>query len=82
MFDDGQNQIMNTEYELSFLADVKGLALQTYYVKMQRPEEGVNADMDVAAIRLLNQAEHPFQVPPFSNIEVFERGDSFTLQNG
>lgn len=38
--------------------------------------------MDVASVRLLNQAEHPFQVEPFSSIDVFERGDAFTLQNG
>ena len=36
-------QILNTEFELSFLAQVKGLALQTYYIKMMRPEEGVNS---------------------------------------
>ncbi len=36
----------------------------------------------MASIRLLNQAHHPFQVEPFSSLEVFERGDAFTLQNG
>ena len=42
VFDEEQGQVLNTEFELSFLGQVKGLALQTYYVKGLRPEEGVN----------------------------------------
>ena len=39
-----------------------GLALQSYFIKIMRPEEGVNADMDHARIRVHNSAKHPFQV--------------------
>ena len=42
VFDDEEGQVLNTEFYLSFLAQVKGLALQTYFVKIMRPEEGVN----------------------------------------
>lgn len=45
VFDDEQGQILNTEFELSFLAQVKGLALQTYYIKALRPEEGANTSV-------------------------------------
>ncbi len=40
--EEGELQITNTEFELSFLATAKGLALQTYYIKLMRPEEGAN----------------------------------------
>lgn len=35
-------QILNNEFYLSFLAQVKGLGLQTYFIKQLKPEEGVN----------------------------------------
>ena len=61
MWDDAQGQIENSEFYLSFLAQTKGLALQSYFVKTLRPEEGVNTDMDNARIRVHNSAKHPFQ---------------------
>ena len=42
VFDDETGQILNNEYYLSFLAQVKGLALQTFYVKQLKPEDGTN----------------------------------------
>ena len=43
IFEGDKNQISNSEFQLSFLAQVKGLALMTYYVAAMRPEEGQNA---------------------------------------
>ena len=39
VFDD-QGQILNNEFYLSFLAQLKGMALETYYIQQLRPEEG------------------------------------------
>lgn len=81
VFDD-QGQVINNEFQFSFLAQVKGLALQSYFLKPLRPEEGENPDNDVAHIRIHNSAKHPFQVAPFAEAEVYEVGESFQLQNG
>jgi len=40
VFEEGTRQISNTEFYVSFVADIKALALQTYFVTMARPEEG------------------------------------------
>ena len=42
VFTGEKNQINNAEYQLSFLAQVKGLALMTFFVAALRPEEGQN----------------------------------------
>ena len=42
VFDDLEGQIANNEFQLSFLAQAKGFALQTYYIQLMRPEEGSN----------------------------------------
>ena len=54
VFDEDQGQIVNNEFYLSFLAQQKGLSLETYYIQALRPEEGDNTDMDVAHIRIHN----------------------------
>jgi alpha-mannosidase II len=81
VFDD-QGQILNNEFYFSFLAQIKGMALETYHIQQLRPEEGDNPDLDVAHIRILNSAKHPFQVAPFEDAEVYEVGETFMLQNG
>ena len=81
VFDD-QGQILNNEYYLSFLAQLKGMALETYYLQQLRPEEGNNPEMDVAHIKIHNSFKHPFQVSPFEDAEVYEVGEAFSLQNG
>ena len=73
---------MNNEYYLSFLAQLKGMALETYYLQQLRPEEGNNPEMDVAHIKIHNSFKHPFQVSPFEDAEVYEVGEAFSLQNG
>ncbi len=42
VWDDAQGQIENNEFYLSFLAQVKGFALQSYFIKIMKAEEGVN----------------------------------------
>jgi len=79
---DAEGQISNTDFELSFLAQVNGLALKTFYVSTNRPEEGPNPNLNVASIRIHNSANHPFQAKPFDEPEVFETGAEFHLQNG
>ena len=81
VFDD-QGQILNNEYHFSFLAQLKGMALETYFIQQLRPEEGDNSDMDVAHIRIHHSNIHPFQVTPFEDAEVYEIGEEFSLQNG
>ena len=39
---DEQGEIVNNEYYLSFLGQVKGMALDTYFIQKLRPEEGEN----------------------------------------
>ena len=80
-FDD-QGQILNNEFYFSFLAQLKGMALETYYIQQLKPEEGDNPDMDVAHIRIHHSNNHPFQVTPFEDAEVYEKGEDFALQNG
>ena len=41
VFDD-QGQILNNEYYFSFLAQLKGMALETYFIQQLKPEEGDN----------------------------------------
>ena len=79
---DEEGQIANTEFELSFLAQLKGFALKTFYIAALRPEEGANQNLDVAKIKIHNSANHPFQVRPFEEPEVYETGEEFSLQNG
>lgn len=81
VFDD-QGEIVNNEYHLSFLAQVKGMALETYFIQQLRLEEGTNTDMDVAHIVLFNCHKEPYQVAPFDNLEVYETAMEFVLQNG
>ena len=40
------------------------------------------SDMDVANIKILNNVKHPYQVAPFDEVQVFEQGEAFKLQNG
>ena len=70
---DSEGQISNTEFELSFLAQVKGFGLKTFYIVMLRPEEGKNDNMDVAKIKIHNSVNHPFQVQWNSNITAILR---------
>ena len=60
VFDQDQGQIVNNEFYLSFLAQQKGLSLETYYVQALRPEEGDNTDMDVAHIRIHNSGNFSY----------------------
>ncbi len=39
---DSEGQILNNEFYLSFLAQVKGMALESYFIQQLRPEEGEN----------------------------------------
>ena len=38
--------------------------------------------MDIASVRIHNSAQHPFQVAPFDQVEVFQVGEPFELRNG
>ncbi len=38
--------------------------------------------MNHAQIRVHNSAKHPFQVSPFSEVQVYETGEDFQLRNG
>lgn len=38
--------------------------------------------MDIAHVRIHNSVNHPFQVAPFDEVEVYEHGEEFALQNG
>ena len=38
--------------------------------------------MDHARIRIHNSGKHPFQVPPFQEVDVFKSGEAFELRNG
>ena len=42
VFTGDKNQISNSEYQLSFLSQVKGLSLMTYFIAALSPEEGQN----------------------------------------
>ena len=39
---DAEGQILNNEFHLSFVVSIKGLALDTYFIKQLRPEDGGN----------------------------------------
>eukprot|EP00095_Tigriopus_kingsejongensis_P010888 maker-scaffold1216_size55193-snap-gene-0.9 protein:Tk10888 transcript:maker-scaffold1216_size55193-snap-gene-0.9-mRNA-1 annotation:"alpha-mannosidase 2" len=79
---DDQGQILNSEFYLTFLAQVKGLGLHTFYIRQLRPEDGRNNDMSVASLKIHNSVKHPFQVAPFSEVVVVNEGTPFDMQNG
>ena len=54
--------ILNGEYELTFLSEVPALGFQSYYVRQLRPEEGENPNLSVASIKIFNSRKEPFQV--------------------
>merc|ERR1712223_588618 len=66
VFDD-QGQILNNEFYFSFLAQLKGMALETYFIQQLKPEEGNNPDLDVGHIRIHHSSVHPFQVTTFDD---------------
>jgi len=74
-------ELVNTEFQITFLATVPALGMQTYFVRQLRTEDGENEDMSIATVRIFNTGKHPFQVSPFENVDVVPDGDSFTLAN-
>ena len=54
--------ISNEQFEVTFLATVPALGLQTYFVRQLKPEEGKNDEMSVATVKIFNSNAQPFQV--------------------
>merc|ERR1719347_51596 len=73
-------EILNTEFEISFLVTVPALGLQSYYLKEISAEEGTGESPKVAEVRIFNREQHPFQVAPFSAVSVLD-AQSFVLSN-
>ena len=63
-----EGEIQNTEYQLTFLADVPALGLATFFIQAMRPEEGDNNENSVATIKLYNSGLQPYQVNPFDEV--------------
>jgi hypothetical protein len=55
-------EISNSEYELTFLASVGGLGLETYYLRQLRSEEEPSDQLSIATLRLFHTDREPFQV--------------------
>ena len=55
-------EISNEEFELTFLATVPALGLQTYYIREMKSEDGPNDEMSVAKVKIYNTKSQPFQV--------------------
>jgi len=73
--------ISNEQFELTFLATVPALGLQTYFIQQLKAEEGNNEDMSVATVKIFNSKGQPFQVIPFDSVEVSSEGSPFSLSN-
>ena len=56
------DDISNTEFDLTFLATVPAMGLQTYFIRELKSEDGANDEMSVAKVKLLNTKSQPFQV--------------------
>jgi hypothetical protein len=55
-------EISNSEYELTFLASVGGLGLETFYLRQLRSEEEPSDQLSIATLRLFHTDREPFQV--------------------
>jgi len=55
-------EISNSEYELTFLATVGALGLETFYLRQLRTEEEPSDQLSVATLRLFHTDSQPFQV--------------------
>merc|ERR1719471_1351482 len=73
--------ISNEQFELTFLATVPALGLQTYFIQQLKAEEGANDDLSVASIKIFNSKSQPFQVAPFDSVDVISTGNDFSLSN-
>lgn len=74
-------EISNEEFELTFLATVPALGLQTYYIREMKSEDGPNDEMSVAKVKIYNTKSQPFQVAPFDSVELRADGVRFALSN-
>ncbi len=55
-------EISNSEYELTFLASVGGLGLETFYLRQLRSDEEPSDQLSIATLRLFHTDREPFQV--------------------
>jgi len=56
-----EGEILNTEYQVTFLAYVPALGLQTYYIRQLKAEDGESEELGVASVKLLHTSKEPFQ---------------------
>eukprot|EP00090_Calanus_glacialis_P032783 TRINITY_DN5430_c0_g1_i1.p1 TRINITY_DN5430_c0_g1~~TRINITY_DN5430_c0_g1_i1.p1 ORF type:complete len:555 (-),score=152.24 TRINITY_DN5430_c0_g1_i1:333-1997(-) len=73
--------ISNEQFEVTFLATVPALGLQTYFVRQLKPEEGKNDEMSVATVKIFNSNAQPFQVIPFDAVEISSTASDFSMSN-
>ena len=78
VFGTESGELLNTEFQITFLATVPALGMQTYFVRQVfsrlsqqkhyfhisqlKTEDGENEEMSVATVRIFNTGKHPFQV--------------------
>jgi len=63
-------QISTQEYDLTFIATIPALGLETYLIREQPADEGENDELSVATIKIFNAKDQPYQVAPFSSLLV------------
>ncbi|XP_023340187.1 alpha-mannosidase 2 isoform X2 [Eurytemora carolleeae] len=73
-------EISNSEYELTFLANVPALALETYFLRGVGTEESRVEELSVPTVRIINSDKEPYQIAPFSSVTLM-KPEPFTLAN-
>ncbi|XP_065570267.1 alpha-mannosidase 2-like [Artemia franciscana] len=75
-------EISNSAFELSFLIEVRGLGLTTYFLLSLDDNEEQDAKFcSVAKIKVFGTDAIPFSVNPFSDVVVVDTTEPFRLKN-
>lgn len=74
-------ELSNSEYELTFLATVPALGLETFFIRPLKSDEEPSEQTSIATLRLFHSDKQPFQVEPFANVEISDEGENFSLAN-
>jgi len=57
-----EGEILNTEYQVTFLASVQALGLLTDYIRQLKTKDGESEELGAASVKLLHTSKQPFQV--------------------
>jgi len=75
---ESNDDISNSQYEISFLSDTPGLGMTSYYIRQLSDDEDSQAN--IAAVEYLDMDKEHYQVAPFVTVKS-SQPNSFELSN-